>query len=422
MKLTQRSIPSLNPPANGDLFAWDDDLPGFGVRVKPSGHKSYLIQYREGRRTRRVTIGACSLLKLEQARDSARRMLVSAKDGKGPAAERDAAKMASTVREFTERYLTEYAIDRKKPRSVMEDRRNIENHVLPLLGMRLVKDVSRADIERFMIKVKAGATACDEKVGPRARRIVRGGPIAANRCYALLSKMMNLAERWGIRPDGSNPCRHVERNREQRRDRFLSAEELGRLEQALAEAERTATEARSVIAAIRLLIFTGARRSEILTARWENFDEERGCLRLSESKTGAKVIHLNPPALAILASLPRDGDSPWIVRARDPGRPVADLEKPWQRLRACAGLPNVRLHDLRHSFASIAVADGLSLPMIGALLGHSQPSTTARYAHLAAEPLRRAAELVGSRIATAMQQGEDKPRAEIVRALPPADK
>jgi integrase len=414
MKLTQRSIANLDPLSNNDVFAWDDELPGFGVRVKPSGHRSYLIQYREGRRTRRVTLGACSLFKLEQARERARRMLVAAKDGKGPAAERDAAKAALTVRELTERYLTEYAADRKKPRSVAEDRRNIENHVLPLLGTLLAKDVSRADMERLMSKIKAGATARDEKIGPRARRIVRGGPIAANRCYALLSKMMNLAERWGIRPDGSNPCRHVERNRERRRERFLSVDELGRLGKTLAEAERTATEAASAVAAIRLLIFTGARRSEILTARWEHFDEERACLRLPESKTGAKVIHLNPPALSVLAGLPRDEGSPWIVPARDGSRPVVDLEKPWQRIRTKAGLPNVRLHDLRHSFASVAAADGLSLPMIGALLGHSQPSTTARYAHLAADPLRRAADLIGSRITAAMQ-GESSSGATVLK-------
>jgi integrase len=397
-----------------EVFAWDDDLPGFGIRVKPSGHKSFLIQYREGRRTRRVTLGACTVFRLEEARERARRMLVAAKDGKGPAAERDAARTALTVRELSERYLTEHAAERKTPRSLAEDRRNIDNHVVPLLGRLLVKDVSRTDIERFMIRVRAGATACDEKIGPRARRIVRGGPIAANRCYALLSKMMNLAERWGIRPDGSNPCRHVERNRERRRERFLSAGELGRLGKTLAEAEHTATESASVIAAIRLLIFTGARRSEILTARWEHFDEENRCLRLPDSKTGAKVLHLNPPALEVLASLPRDGNSPWIVRARDPNRSIVDLEKPWQRIRAKAGLLNVRIHDLRHSFASVAAADGLSLPIIGALLGHSQPATTARYAHFAADPLRQAVDLIGSRIAAAMQ-GEKGPGGATIR-------
>jgi integrase len=414
MKLTQRSIAALAPRSSDDVFAWDDDLPGFGVRVKPSGHKSFLVQYREGRRTRRVTLGACSIFKLEQARERARRMLVAAKDGKSPAAERDAAKTALAVRELTERYLTEYAAERKKPRSVAEDRRNIDNHILPLLGQQLVKDVSRADIERFMSKVKAGGTARDEKIGPRARRLVRGGPIAANRCYALLSKMMNLAERWGIRPDASNPCRHIEKNRERRRERFLSADELGRLGKALAEAESTATAAPSAIAAIRLLIFTGARKSEILTARWENFDAEYRCLRLPDSKTGAKVLQLNSPALEVLARLPRDDTSPWIVPAHDLSRPLVDLEKPWQRIRAKAGLPNVRLHDLRHSFASAAAAHGLSLHMIGALLGHSQPATTARYAHLAADPLRQAADLIGSRLAVVLE-GEDRAGANIVR-------
>jgi integrase len=229
---------------------------------------------------------------------------------------------------------------------------------------------------------------------------MRDTPGAANRTLALLSKMLNLAEKWELRPDGSNPCRHVDKYPERKMERFLSVDELGRLGAVLAEAERTATELPSVIAAVRLLMFTGARFGEILNLEWSHVDFERSCLRLPESKTGAKVIHLNAPALEVLNGIERDG-SPWVIAGRDPDKPLVNLRKPWHRIRAKAGLEGVRLHDLRHSFASVGAAGGLSLPMIGALLGHTQAATTQRYAHLAADPLKQAADMIGERIRAA---------------------
>jgi integrase len=413
MKLTQRSIAAVKPEA-ADVFAWDDELPGFGVRVKPSGHKSFMIQYREGRRTRRVTIGGCALWKLEDARKRAREMLVAAKDGRSPAAARDAARKAPSVRQLTERYLSDYAEDRKKASSVVADRRNIRNHIVPLLGPVLVKDLTRADIDSFMRKVKTGATARDEVIGPRARRIVRGGPGVANRCFALLSKMLNLAEKWGLRPDGTNPCRHVEKNRERTIERFLSGDELARLSAALEEAQFTGTASPAVVALVRLLVFTGARLSEIMLARREHLDMAGACLRLPDSKTGAKVIHLSAPALKVISSLARDEDTRWLIPGTSPGRPLVNPHKAWRRIRARAGLSDVRLHDLRHSFASVGAAGGLSLPMIGALLGHSQPATTARYAHLAADPMKQASDLIAQRIAAAMKGAQ----AEVIEIGP----
>ena len=188
-------------------------------------------------------------------------------------------------------------------------------------------------------------------------------------------------------------------------ERFLATEELARLGAVLSEAERTATELPSVIAAIRLLIFTGARLGEILSLQWRDVDFERACLRLPESKTGAKVIHLNAPAMEVLNGLAREEGNPWVIAGRLPGKPLVNLRRPWHRIREAAGLEDVRLHDLRHSFASVGVTSGLSLPMIGALLGHAQPATTARYAHLAADPLKQAADLIGDRIAAAMKGG-----------------
>ena len=171
----------------------------------------------------------------------------------------------------------------------------------------------------------------------------------------------------------------------------------------LREAEQAGAELPSVIATVRLLTFTGARAGEILGLRWEHVDLVSGCLRLPTSKTGRKVIHLNGPSLAVLSDLAqRRTGNPWVIEGAKPGCPLVNIRKPWHRIREAAGLPDVRLHDLRHSFASVAVAGGLSLPIIGALLGHTQPATTARYAHLAADPLRAAAELIGSRLGAAL--------------------
>jgi integrase len=226
--------------------------------------------------------------------------------------------------------------------------------------------------------------------------------------------MFNLAEQWGLRPDNSNPCRHVEKYKERKIERFLSNEELARLGEVLAEAERTQTEMPSVIAALRLLLFTGCRLSEILTLRWDEVDLENQCLRLRESKTGAKVVYLPSAAIEVLSVIEQQDNNPFVIVGAKRGSHLVNLQKPWRRIRANAGLEDVRIHDLRHSFASVAAASGLSLPIIGALLGHTQPQTTQRYAHLVGDPLREAVDLIGSRIAdavTAKRKVERKSRA-----------
>jgi integrase len=383
MKITEQSVKALAPAAT-DAVHWDDDLPGFGVRVKPSGQRSFVIQYRAGNISRRLTIGGCSLFRVEEARKRARKLLVEVKDGADPASDRKDTRKAPTVGELADRYMAVHAATKKKPRSAKSDESNLRLHVLPALARQRAADVTREDVSRL-------------------HHAMRETPGAANRVLALLSKMFNLAEKWGIRADGSNPCRHVDRYAERKMERFLSGDELARLGAALADAERTATEAPEVIAAIRLLICTGARLSEILELRWEHVDFERACLRLPDSKTGRKVIHLNAPALEVLSGLGQREASPWVIPGAVAGNPLVNLRKPWHRIRAKAGLDGVRLHDLRHSFASVGVAGGLSLPMIGALLGHTQPVTTQRYAHLAADPLKQANDLIGSRIAAAMK-------------------
>jgi integrase len=246
-------------------------------------------------------------------------------------------------------------------------------------------------------------------------------PYQANRVLAFLSAFFNWAEKHGLRPDGSNPCRHVEKYREGQRERFLSQAELGRLGDALREAEKDKCSP-WVIAAIRLLTFTGARRNEILTLRWEHVSEERECLMLPDSKTGRKAIHLNAPALALLQSVPRLEGNPYVICGEKAGRHLVNLEKPWRRIRAAAKLDDVRLHDLRHSFASVAASGGQSLVVIGKMLGHSKATTTARYAHLADDPVKAASNAVGRQIAAAMGAGTSGEVVDLPRSRRTAPK
>jgi integrase len=288
-----------------------------------------------------------------------------------------------TIADLGQRYLDEHARPKKKPSSVKADLCNLKNHILPALGRREIADVSRADVARL-------------------HHSMRETPGGANRTLALLSKMFNLAERWGLRPDGTNPCRHVERYRERKLERFLSDEELARLGKALERAERDGLASRSGVAAMRLLIFTGCRSSEILGLRWEHVDQQRRLLRLPDSKTGARIVPINAPALAVLSQLEGNG-LPWVLPGRRDGSHLVNLSKPWDSIRKLAHLEGLRLHDLRHSFASVGASTGLGLPTIGRLLGHTQAATTQRYAHLADDPLRKASEAIAAHLEKAMK-------------------
>ena len=235
---------------------------------------------------------------------------------------------------------------------------------------------------------------------------MRATPYQANRTLAVLSKMFNLAELWGLRPDGSNPCLHVKRYREEPRERFLNQDEFARLGRVLDAIDEDGSETRSAVTAIRLLMLTGCRLSEIQTLRWEHVDLEAGELHLPEMKTGSRNIPLAPAAVRVLAALPRESDNPWVIAGKKAGSHLTDLQHPWRRIRARAGLDGVRIHDLRHSFASRAVALGESLPMIGKLLGHTQMQTTARYAHLARDTVKASASRVGDSIGEALTSAE----------------
>ncbi len=388
--LTKRSVDAVRPDPKRDVYAWDDELPGFGVRVKPSGVKTYFVQYRNASaRSRRVTIGRHGVLAPDEARKLARVRLGSVAWGDDPAQEALIRRGGATVSELCDRFLREHAEPKKRPSSVKTDRRIIEKNIKPMLGALRVEDVRRVDIGNL-------------------HHTLRETPTQANRVVTVLSKMFNLAERWGLRADYTNPCRHLDRFREVARERFMSAAELAKLGDALAFLERERVEPPEAIAAIRLLILTGARRSEILCLRWPFIDFERRLLRLPDSKTGAKTIPLNAPALEVLSKLKPRSD--WVLPTAEGSTPVS-LSKPWGRIREHAGLLDLRVHDLRHSFASVLATEGTSLLVIGRILGHKVPATTARYAHLSDDPVRAAAELAGQRITAAMLR---RPLAEVV--------
>jgi integrase len=382
-KITKQAVEGLRPHGRQKVI-WDTEIRGFGVRCRPSGAKHYVIKFRSGGRQRWITIGRHgSPWTPTTARTEALRQLGLKAAGRDPASERDRQKGIISVAELGERFLHDYVPRHLKQSTGAEYRRAVELFINPDLGHHRISDLTRSDIGGFH---------------SRLAKI----PYQANRALGVLSKMMNLAEEWGLRADGTNPCRHVKKYREQKRERYLSIEELQRLGQTLTEVQKRKSEDQYVLAALGLLILTGARLGEILSLKWDYVDFAQGILRLPESKTGAKAIFLNTSAAELLRAIPRLDQNPYVIAGKNPDAHLVELQKPWRRIRSEAGLKDVRIHDLRHSFAAMAAGAGMSLPMIGKLLGHSQPATTARYAHLAADPMREAAELVGAKIAAAI--------------------
>jgi len=379
MKLTKRAVEGLETKA-ADYFIWDTQIAGFGVRVMRSGAKTYQAQYRQGGRTRRIALGRHGSITVDEARRLAREVMGQVARGDNPAEEIAQQRRAPSMAALCERFFEDHVRQRCKPTTQGEYRRAIDLFIKPAIGSFRIADVARKDIAELHHKY-------------------RGKPYQANRTLGVLSKMFNLAEVWGLRADGSNPCRHVPKYPEVKRERYLSAEEMLRLGSVLAAAERMGTETPHVVAAFRLLILTGCRLGEIQTLRWDYVTPQG--LRLPESKTGARRIPLPTAAREVLDALPRS-DTPYVIAGALKGGHVTDLQKPWRRIRAQACLEDVRIHDLRHTYASNAVSNGLSIQMVGKLLGHTQIQTTMRYAHLADDPVNRAAEENAARLSAAM--------------------
>lgn len=419
-KLSKRSVDAIRPdPTGREVFVWDTGdgaLKGFGVRMMPSGIASYLVQYRtkEGR-TRRLAIGKVGVLTPDEARKLAGDKLKEVATGGDPSAERHRVRReALTIAELADLYLAEgpAAKPNKKASSWATDRSNIERHVKPLLGRKMAASLTHDDVVRFQRDVATGKSKADIKTKKRGRAIVEGGPGTAARSLAVLGATLE----WAAHPDRTlvpaNPAKGVKLLKGSKRERFLLEAELARLADALVAMEAEHRLSATATAAIRLLLLSGCRKSEILALRWEWVDIERGVLRLPDSKTGAKVVPLAAAAVKLLAELPHRGDH--VLPAAKGAGHYTGLQKDWERVRVRAALAGARIHDLRHSFASFAVADGNSLYLIGKVLGHKQARTTEIYAHLADDPIRAVADRTAARIAAAMAPAADRDQANVV--------
>jgi integrase len=384
-RLTDALVRRLAAPAQGNKLHYDDVVKGFACRVTKAGAKSFVLNFYADGRERRLTIGSYPDWNVTAARERAKELKRLVDLGEDPMATRDQARGAPTVRDLAERYKAEHG-PRKRPRSLAEDVTLLEQHIVPRLGRMRVDAVRRVDVETLH------------------RAISKETPTRANRVLALLSTMFALALRWEL--CAINPCRGVEKNREHRRERYLTADELGRLMAALAEHphQRSAD-------AIRLLLLTGSRRNEVLGAQWAEFDLSQGIWTKPHTSTKQGKSHrvpLSAPARQLLAEM-RAKSGPALFPGRRGGDQQQTLKTFWRAICRNADLRDLRVHDLRHAFASYLASSGLSLPVIGALLGHSSPTTTQRYAHLLDDPLRAATEKVG-----AIVTGASKEAAEVL--------
>ncbi|MCA0275578.1 MAG: site-specific integrase [Proteobacteria bacterium] len=410
ISITKLRVDALKP---GEQL-WDSGVVGFGV-VANAHSKSFKLKYRYKGVQRMATIGIYgSPWTVDAARKRALADLAKLHAGLDPVAEK--ANSALTVGDLCDEYMKKHALVRKKASSAHQDAINIKNHVKPLLGMMVVVDVAAKDIEEFKLKVASGKTAPQNpKEVQKAQKggsPVKGGPGVANRCIALLSKVFNLAERWSYRPQNSNPTAGISKFRENSKERYLSDDELKNLWGHLDAMEAEVDADVFIIAFFRLLILTGARSSEIRTLRWSSVHLDGMRLNLTDSKTGSKTIQLSDRAVGILRALPRMNDNDYVVVGAKAGRPYQNVRKPWKAITKAVGLSDVRIHDLRHSFASFAAAQGMPLATIGKLLGHKNVGTTARYAHLSDSYLQQANNALGEHMKGIVRQNNAVPQAQ----------
>lgn len=406
MRITQRTVEALKADPERDVFAWDDQLDGFGVRVYPSGTRKFIAQWKRDGRTRRLVLGTFPLMKAEQARGLAVETLAAVERGEDPAGKRDAAKASPTVQEVCERWI-ERGIGRKgRPKrasTLAADRSRVESHVTPHpIGRMKIQSLRQEHMHAWVQAVARGDMAFTQKLGPRARRDVTGGPAAAARCLRTLKAALAFAVREGLIQTNPATDVHPPENAEPERERYLSPRELAHLGRALAAAERAGLPWQA-IASIRLILATGLRKNEALALRWENVDLERRRLVLPETKTGRSVRPLSREAVAVLIGLQGRSTGGWVFPATAGDGHYIGLQKPWARIRKAALISDVHLHDLRHSFGAAAASSGTSLLTIGRMLGHKKARSTERYAHVAPDAAADAADRVAGSIAAAVQ-------------------
>jgi integrase len=392
-RLTKRSVEKLEI-TDQEYFVWDSELSGFGVRVMPSGRRSYLVQYRAGGRSRRRTIGQHGALTADQARLEARKLLGDVARGGNPAEDRQRELRDPTIGSLCDRFLNDYAAHHCKLTTRKGYQSYIETCIKPRLGSRKIGDIRRADVVAF-------------------HHDLRDRPYTANRAVAMLSKMFNLAEDWGLRREGSNPARRVQKFREEEKKRYLSDDEQVRLGQVLSNALETGEETEYAVAAISLLLLTGCRLGEFLTLKWDYVTPHH--LELPDSKTGRRRIPRPREAYDIIMSLPRFAGNPYVILGESENGHLVNLQKPWLRIKQAAGIDNVRMHDLRHTYASVAVMSGIDPFLLKDIMGHRNLQTTLRYSHFADEAVQRAAGSVAGKLASALGRRPASSRLRIVR-------
>lgn len=398
---------------------WDSVLPGFGLCVAPSGLKTFILRYRARHPLapkRFVKLGNYGPVTPDDARRKAVQILGQVAEGKDPAFESIQANlMAISFADACDRFLTQHVKAKRKPNTASLYGHLLDHKIKPFFGNRHFMKVTRQEVSQLHHSLK-------------------DTPVIANRAISCLAALYSWAGRTGLIEEGFNPATRIEKFREVPKDRFLTTTEIGRLGRALDEAEtvgiaysvdmtkpkakhaakpdnRMVVYSPFVVAAIRLLILTGCRVGEILNLRWREVDLERGLLHLPDSKTGRKTVLLGASAVKTVDGLARSGE--YVISGSEPNRPRTDLKKPWEAIRSRAGLNDVRLHDLRHTFASVGAGAGLGLPVLAKLLGHSQVKTTAKYAHLADDPIRRASQLISDEIDSALRQEFSVEKADI---------
>ncbi|MDL2313546.1 site-specific integrase [Desulfovibrio sp. OttesenSCG-928-C14] len=408
MKLTKTAVERLEK-TGARYEVRDDDVPGFLVRVGIDGAKSFYFSYRAGKgrgaQKKRLHLGAFPKITVEQARALAKEKAAAVTLGADPAAALREDKAALYVAEALDAFHAEYVV-KLKPSTISFYEVIIEKHLKPAMGKVRAKQLGYADVARLHASMKSK-------------------PYMANRCIAVISVFLNWCELHGYRDKNSNPCKEIKLYKEQKRQEFMGATELAILGETLERMEKTWHERQKTkekrtakdvdtitpqaAAAIRLLMFTGARRGEILALKWDYIDLERGLARLPDSKTGFKVLQLPAPAVTVLKGLPQISE--YVFPSPSAVGHMVNIKDAWADVLKQSGLTGWRIHDLRHAFASMMVNSGASLPIVGKILGHTQASTTARYAHLEENPARKAAEAAAAAIAESMS----KPAGKVIR-------
>ncbi|MFA5119842.1 tyrosine-type recombinase/integrase [Zavarzinia sp.] len=392
-KITKTLVESIEPQAV-DVFVFDTKLAGFTLKVTPRGCRVYQLRYRMGggrsATKKTFTIGRHGQpWTAEQARKEAEVILAGVRRGVDPATEKQAVvAQRFTLDQLADRFMAEHVEVKTKPSTTKAYRYVVDTVVRPQLGQRNVAALTRSDIAGFHHGLK-------------------DTPYQANHALAILSKMLNLAEVWGYRPDGSNPCRHIERYRTRHRERFLATEEVKRLGEVLGRFERDEGAPDVVILGIQLLLLTGCRVGELLKLQWDDIDFEAGTFHFADSKTGAKTVTVGSVTIALLADRPRQG-SAWVlagyVNPRKP-LPYSTLKAWWHKFREAADIADVRIHDARHTVGTYAGQAGANAFLIRDKLSHKTVAMTGRYVNPDHGPLRQLSDQVEGRVSAALQAG-----------------